>query len=326
LAAIHLQGVAKGAMANSRKIDLTPDGILPEREQSQAPQAADVSHREDAGPSLPTLPLEAHRKDQERRKKARRDLEEALESYFATLTRFEDIELTKMAEIVGAYACEIYDSSAEGYLAIPSLDPEALFGMAGPLNVGLTLTDVEKCVSTLRVRRPWKISSDPFVRLLDDGRELIGLHYEHPWFRLEIGNIVARRFQDTRKAYSQITTAQREKSEAPEGGTKSAQPATVSNSKDQGRKRGPKPDYETAARVAEVVAHVAPDGDWRGKLDDVCEALDEKNIACPKTWRRKDRTCRRWSDYPERSHAVKAIQYRLALAKQRKNTTPETFS
>src|SRR5208282_1570275 len=81
-------------------------------------------------------------------------------SYFATLTRYADISINKLAEIMGAYACEIYDSGAEGYLQIQSLDPEVLFGIGGPLNVGLTLSDVEKCLSTLRVRRPWKISFD----------------------------------------------------------------------------------------------------------------------------------------------------------------------
>jgi hypothetical protein len=50
-----------------------------------------------------------------------------------------------------------------------------------------------------------------------------------------------------------------------------AQPGSETSTK--GRKRGPKPDDKTALRVAEIVAREAPDGDWRSKLDAVCEAL-----------------------------------------------------
>ena len=103
------------------------------------------------------------------------------------------------------------------------------------------------------------------------------------------------------------------------------QRATISNTKDQGRKRGPKPDYEGAARVAEIVARVAPGGEWRGNLDGVCEALDEAAIPFPAKWRR-DRQCRCWADCLEKPIAIKAIEYRLEIAKQRKKTTPETFS
>jgi len=147
------------------------------------------------------LPLEVHRRDQERRLKAKQDLEKALESFFATLTGAGDIEASKLAEIVGAYAREIYRSGAEGYLAIPSLDPEALFGMAGPLNGGPTLAEVEKCLSTLRVRRPWNpLSRDPAVSCLDDGCELTALHYDE-WLRREIWTAVTACVQDARKTY-----------------------------------------------------------------------------------------------------------------------------
>jgi hypothetical protein len=46
----------------------------------------------------------------------------------------------------------------------------------------------------------------------------------------------------------------------------------------KGRKRGPKPDYETAGRVAEVIARVAPDGDSRSMLDEVCDAAPKKTL------------------------------------------------
>ncbi len=94
----------------------------------------------------------------------------------------------------------------------------------------------------------------------------------------------------------------------------------------KGRKRGPKPDHEAASRVAEIVARVAPDGDWRPKLDDICEALDEAQIPSPPRWRKRDRSCDGWAAYDERANAVKAIEYRLEIAKKLKKTTPETLS
>jgi hypothetical protein len=92
------------------------------------------------------------------------------------------------------------------------------------------------------------------------------------------------------------------------------------------RKRGPKPDFDTAAQVAEIVAKIAPDGDWRTKLDDICKALDNAQIPFPLRWQKRDRCCEGWADYDERANAVKAIEYRLKLAKQRKKATPETLS
>ncbi len=91
------------------------------------------------------------------------------------------------------------------------------------------------------------------------------------------------------------------------------------------KKRGPKPDFETAALVAAVVARVAPDGDWRSRVDDICDSLDEEQIPVPSTWRR-NRNCRRWSLCDDKDIVVKAIEYRLALANQRKKDTPETLS
>ena len=91
------------------------------------------------------------------------------------------------------------------------------------------------------------------------------------------------------------------------------------------KKRGPKPDHDTALRVSEIVARVAPDGDWRSNLDEICEALDEGHVPVPSTWRR-NRDCRSWSLCLERDVVVKAIEYRLRLASQRKKRTPETLS
>ncbi|MCL5745172.1 MAG: hypothetical protein M1541_14815 [Acidobacteria bacterium] len=88
------------------------------------------------------------------------------------------------------------------------------------------------------------------------------------------------------------------------------------------RKRGPKPDHDTAARIAEVVARIASNGDWRSKLDEICDALDEEHIPVPRTWRR-NRKCTQWSLCDDRDLIVKAIDYRL---RQRKKDSPETFS
>jgi hypothetical protein len=97
------------------------------------------------------------------------------------------------------------------------------------------------------------------------------------------------------------------------------------NATGEGRKRGPRPDPETAVRVAEIVTRVAPDGDWRSKLDDVCGALDEEKIPCPKRWR-KNRDYRCWGDWLERDIVVKAVEYRLQIAKQLKKGTSGTLS
>jgi hypothetical protein len=93
----------------------------------------------------------------------------------------------------------------------------------------------------------------------------------------------------------------------------------------EGLKRGPKPDYENAALVAEIVARVAPDGDWRSRRDDVCEALDEAKVPIPRTWR-KGRKCKCWCDCVERDIVIKAIEYRLDIAREQKKATPATFS
>jgi hypothetical protein len=97
------------------------------------------------------------------------------------------------------------------------------------------------------------------------------------------------------------------------------------SSRKSGR-RGPAPDFETPSRVAAVVARVAPDGDWRSKWEEVCEALDEEEISCPKTWHKKQPPCRSWSDCLERPLVIKAIDYRLERANHPQNTALESFS
>jgi hypothetical protein len=94
----------------------------------------------------------------------------------------------------------------------------------------------------------------------------------------------------------------------------------------KGRKRGPKPDHEAASLVADIVAREAPDGDWRSKLDVVCEALDTAEVPYPSRWRKRDKSCDGWAAYDEKANAVKAIEYRLEIAKQGKKVALETLS
>jgi hypothetical protein len=92
-----------------------------------------------------------------------------------------------------------------------------------------------------------------------------------------------------------------------------------------GRKRGPKPDYENARLVAEIVARIAPNGDIHANLYNICEALDQAGIPSPKKWRRRNSPLKNWqdgaSDVP--TLAKQAINDRLKVAKRLKNNPPE---
>jgi len=99
------------------------------------------------------------------------------------------------------------------------------------------------------------------------------------------------------------------------------------NSRSQARKRGPQRDFETAARVAEVVGRVSPDGRWRENLDEVLLALDESAIPTPKTWK-PNHGYRNWyaavaaDDVARGRHmAIEAINHHLKNAKERPTAT-----
>ena len=86
-------------------------------------------------------------------------------------------------------------------------------------------------------------------------------------------------------------------------------------------RHGPKPDYETAFRVAEIVGRVAGEGSWRSTLDAICLGLDEAAIPFPKTW--KKRGYHDWFDcLSERSLVQKAIVHHLELAKRHEELSP----
>jgi hypothetical protein len=106
------------------------------------------------------------------------------------------------------------------------------------------------------------------------------------------------------------------------------QPGILSIPGGKGRKRGPKPDYKTAARVAEIVVRLAPDGGWRLKLDDILIALDDEKIPRPKTWKR-NHGYESWyasvsadDDVGRGRHlAIEAIKHHLKLAKEKPTET-----
>jgi hypothetical protein len=85
-------------------------------------------------------------------------------------------------------------------------------------------------------------------------------------------------------------------------------------------RRGPKPDYDTALRVAEIVARLAGDGKWRSNLDDICLELDENAVRFPKTW--TARGYRNWVDgfSSQRDLVEKAIAHHLRLASRHRQT------
>jgi hypothetical protein len=108
-----------------------------------------------------------------------------------------------------------------------------------------------------------------------------------------------------------------------EGSSDEAEPKPTAT----GPRRGPKPDYENPRLVAEIVARIAPAGDLRANLDDICEALDKAHIPSPKTWRRRDPPSKNWQDGAvlEPTLAKRAIEDRLKVAKRLKNSSPETL-
>jgi hypothetical protein len=114
--------------------------------------------------------------------------------------------------------------------------------------------------------------------------------------------------------------------EGAESGTKSGKATVTSqNAPDrpdlnQRPKPGPQPNYVLAAQVAEVVRSVVGNQAWVPKLDDICEALDDREIPRPKTW--KARGYLRWytAAVAERSLVVKAITHHLQLSKVNQKT------
>lgn len=116
--------------------------------------------------------------------------------------------------------------------------------------------------------------------------------------------------------------------EMPESTGRAADEASPANAKatattvTERRKRGPTRDFETALKVDGVITRLAPDGNWRARLEDICEGLDEAQVRRPKPWKRKGHST--WFDcvISERPLVIKAIEHHLKLAQQRK----ETFS
>jgi hypothetical protein len=112
-------------------------------------------------------------------------------------------------------------------------------------------------------------------------------------------------------------------------GAPGTQPAAISiAAAGTPKKRGPKLDHETALRVTGIVKTVAPDGEWKDKLEEICGAFDKAELPYPKTWPKRDPPLKSWEDGAacEPGLAKKAIEHLLKVAKQRKKNPPETLS
>jgi hypothetical protein len=81
-------------------------------------------------------------------------------------------------------------------------------------------------------------------------------------------------------------------------------------------KPGPKRNLDVAHNVLAVIERFAAKNEWKSKLEEVCDALDEANIPRPTTWPKRNPPIRTWSDAfsTEADLAKKAISYRLKNA------------
>jgi len=82
--------------------------------------------------------------------------------------------------------------------------------------------------------------------------------------------------------------------------------------KAMGESRGPgrKPNAEMNRRIAHVIASFEPD--WRGRLSEVCEALDGQELPLPGSKKWKTQGCNTWTDVldTDRQGLVKALEHR----------------
>jgi hypothetical protein len=172
-------------------------------------------------------------------------------------------------------------------------------------------------------------SDDPFAewlsRLKREGRaDLVKVGATYPWGDMTKGQIqeVCRASAD----YCKILETRALHSEQQVNRRHGRPAATVKQSalevSGKGRKRGPQPNLALAAQISEIVARIAPDGDWRSKLDDIRTALDAAQVPCPSRWR----TNRSWEGQPEDALVRKIMEYRLRQAKQQTTPSVKTLS
>lgn len=78
-------------------------------------------------------------------------------------------------------------------------------------------------------------------------------------------------------------------------------------------KPGPTRDIEIAKRVAKIVREVTGGDPWKEYLDEICDALDDKEIPPPKTWKNRTPPILDWADAAstEKALAKKAIAHHL---------------
>jgi hypothetical protein len=235
----------------------------------------------------------------ERKNKAKQDLQAACENYFAALDSHADIDLAALAKLAKLYAREIYYSEVEAYVG-PSSDTESLFGAEGILNIGPTLAEVERTLSTLRIERPLRIrSTDPVIKMFDDGHELVGVHFEHPWIRSEIGDTLRECVANARLRYKASTTA------AEEGSIAEGTNPAKSNMESRRRGRPQKISDERKAEAEALKDSGGTNRDAAAKLYGTSYPTVQqvKNVCSILREYRKKKSKTGWSVNPERTEA-----------------------
>ena len=243
-------------------------------------------------------------------------------------------EGSKWGECVTACLREAYDVYAEAHLH------------AGLPLVGELLTEFPGAVFQWAVARKW-LTYPPMKYVPQPKRGVIdryivpfepyleseltvpfGCHKVTDWYKADILQQLASRIAYWRgEALLSTATSSATESGRDEPTTETKLELQEDPARRQGtaRRRGPRRDLEGAVLIAEIVRRVAPNGDWRKKLDDIREALDESGIPCPTTWP-ENQNARSWSDCLEDAVVVKAIQYRLDVAKGRETPVTKTLS
>jgi hypothetical protein len=96
------------------------------------------------------------------------------------------------------------------------------------------------------------------------------------------------------KTQPQESERQRRPIWAPSGNSK-GEIQSKSWSRTQQRKRGPKADLESHAKVAKIVRSYGDSWTTDENLSDICEALDREEIPIPKTWPSRNPPSRSWT-------------------------------
>jgi hypothetical protein len=85
-------------------------------------------------------------------------------------------------------------------------------------------------------------------------------------------------------------------------------------------KPGPKPNFERARRVAEIVQQVTNGEPWKPRIDEICDELDEAKIPFSMKWRKLGTHSWTEAAIMQKELVKKAITYHLKIAGS--ETTP----